>query len=162
MKAKIDTSAGSIEVELFPDFAPITVNNFATLARSGFYNNLVWHRIVKGFVIQTGDPNSKNAEGNKGAWGQGGSEKNIPLEVNPKLHHQAGTLGVARASDPNSGSSQFFINLRDNYSLDQKYTVFGKVSSGMDVVNQIGSVEVERNDVPRDPSKAMLLSVTIL
>jgi cyclophilin family peptidyl-prolyl cis-trans isomerase len=161
LKTKIETSVGSIEAELFQEFTPITVDNFASLARAGFYNDLVWHRIVKGFVIQTGDPNSRHGQGNKSTWGHGGSEKTIPLEIDPKLHHQVGTLGVARSSDPNSGSSQFFINLRDNYSLDRNYTVFGKVSSGMDVVNKIGNIEVERNDLPRDPSRAMLLAVTI-
>ncbi len=162
MKAKIDTNAGAIEVELFQEFTPITVNNFATLAKSGFYNNLVWHRIVKGFVIQTGDPNSRNGQGNRNTWGTGGSERRIPLEINPKLHHEAGTLGVARSSDPNSGSSQFFINLKENFNLDRNYTVFGKVSSGMDAVNQIARAPVEANDQPRDPSQAMMLSVTVV
>jgi cyclophilin family peptidyl-prolyl cis-trans isomerase len=162
MKAKIETSAGTVEAELFPEFAPITANNFATLATSGFYNNLVWHRIVKGFVIQTGDPNSRNGQGGRSAWGTGGSEKKIPLEINPKLHHEVGTLGVARSTDPSSGSSQFFINLRDNFSLDGNYTVFGKVSSGMDAVNKIAQMPVEANDSPRDPTQAMLLSVTVV
>jgi cyclophilin family peptidyl-prolyl cis-trans isomerase len=161
LKARIETSAGTIEAELFLDFTPVTANNFATFANSGFYSNLVWHRIVKGFVIQTGDPNSRNGAGNRSTWGQGGSERKIPLEIDPKLHHQAGTLGVARSKDPNSGSSQFFINLKDNFSLDGNYTVFGKVSSGMDVVNQIGSLEAGAGDVPKDPSRAMLLSVLV-
>jgi cyclophilin family peptidyl-prolyl cis-trans isomerase len=162
MKARIDTNAGPIEVELFQEFTPITVNNFATLAKSGFYNNLVWHRIVKGFVIQTGDPNSKNGQGNRSSWGTGGSERKIPLEINPKLHHEAGTLGVARSSDPNSGSSQFFINLKENFNLDRNYTVFGKVSNGMDAVNQIAKAVVDSSDQPRDPSQAMMLSVTVI
>ncbi len=161
MNARIQTSLGTIDVELFSDLTPTTANNFVSLAESGFYNNLVWHRIVRGFVIQTGDPNSRNAQGDQSRWGEGGSEKSIRLEINSKLHHVAGTLGVARAPDPDSGSSQFFINLRDNASLDGKYTVFGKVTGGMDTVSALGNLPVNGRYNPLNPSEAMMISVKI-
>jgi cyclophilin family peptidyl-prolyl cis-trans isomerase len=140
--ATLSTSDGNIDVELYPAQAPKTVANFVSLAQSGFYNNLVWHRIVKGFVIQTGDPNSRNAGGNNNTWGQGGSSQTVPLEIDSSLHNLAGYLGMARSSDVNSGSSQFYINLADNPSLDGSYTVFGKVTAGMNVALTIGNVPV--------------------
>ncbi len=143
--ARIDTTYGPIEVELFPASAPKTVANFVSLAQSGFYNNLVWHRIVKGFVIQTGDPNTRNAVADRSTWGSGGSSTTVPLEIDPSLHNYAGYLGMARAADPNSGSSQFYINLSNstsNLGLDGNYTVFGKVVGGWSVVMQIADVQV--------------------
>jgi cyclophilin family peptidyl-prolyl cis-trans isomerase len=157
--AKLNTSLGTIEVELYANATPKTVTNFVNLANSGFYNNLVWHRIVKGFVIQTGDPNSRNGL-NNATWGQGGSPTTIPLEIDSSLHNQAGYLGMARSSDPNSGSSQFYINLADNPSLDGSYTVFGKVISGMDTAYAIGNVPVyPSSNQPINP--VFLTGVTI-
>jgi cyclophilin family peptidyl-prolyl cis-trans isomerase len=161
MRAKIETSQGSIDVELFEAETPKTVNNFAELARTGFYSNLVFHRIVRGFVIQTGDPKTKNGGGNRSLWGTGGSEKTIPLEIAASLHHSQGTLGVARSQEPNSGSSQFFINLGNNSGLDGHYTVFGKVTSGMDAVNKIAGISIDQRDAPKNPSEAMLNSITL-
>jgi cyclophilin family peptidyl-prolyl cis-trans isomerase len=161
--AKLDTSLGVIEIELYNASAPKTVTNFVHLAQSGFYNNLVWHRVVKGFVIQTGDPSTRNGEGNKTAWGQKGSVQTVPLEIDAKLHNYAGYVGMARTSDPNSGSSQFYINLSNssqNTALDGQYTVFGKVISGMDVALAIGNVPVDTsNDQPL--SNVFLISVTL-
>jgi cyclophilin family peptidyl-prolyl cis-trans isomerase len=166
--AKLATSQGTFEVELFKSQTPTTVNNFVTLAQQGFYNNLVWHRISKGFVIQTGDPNTKNAQGNPCSWGVGTSNKTIPLEIVPSLHNVAGTLAMA---SPSNGlpSSQFFVNLSDNSaSLDGRYTVFGKVISGMSVVNAIGALQISSacgsstDGPPAQPSSALLVSVTIL
>jgi cyclophilin family peptidyl-prolyl cis-trans isomerase len=165
--AKLATSQGTFEVELFKNQTPATVNNFVSLAQSGFYNNLIWHRISTGFVIQTGDPNTKNGQGNPCSWGTGTSNKTIPLETVPSLHNVAGTLGMA---SPANGlpSSQFFVNLNDNSaSLDGKYTVFGKVISGMSVVDALGNLQVSSacgsstDGPPATPSSAMLLSVTI-
>ncbi len=161
MRARIETSQGPIDLELFEAQTPKTVNNFVELARAGFYTNLVFHRIVRGFVIQTGDPKTKNGGGNRSQWGIGGSEKSIPLEIVTSLHHLQGMLGVARSQDPNSGSSQFFINLGNNSSLDGHYTVFGKVTSGMDAVNKIASVSVDQRDAPRNPIEAMLNSISL-
>ncbi len=146
--ARINTSLGAIEVELFQSATPKTVANFVNLAKAGFYNNLVWHRIVKGFVIQTGDPNTRDGGGDRSLWGTGGSSQTVPLEINSTLHNYAGYLGMARSQDLNSGSSQFYINLANNTSLDGKYTVFGKVISGMDVAVAIGNVPVNSSDQP--------------
>jgi cyclophilin family peptidyl-prolyl cis-trans isomerase len=162
MRARIETSQGPIDLELFQAETPKTAGNFAELARTGFYTNLVFHRIVRGFVIQTGDPKTKNGTGNRTLWGTGGSEKTVPLEIVTSLHHSQGTLGVARSQDPNSGSSQFFINLGNNSSLDGHYTVFGRVTSGMEAVNKIANLSVDQNDAPKDPSQAMLNSITLL
>ncbi len=162
--AKLNTSQGQIEVELFQSATPKTVTNFVNLAGSGFYDNLVWHRIVNGFVIQTGDPNTRNV-GNRSTWGQGGSSQTVPLEIDGSLHNYVGYLGMAHAQDPNSGSSQFYINLGDNSAnLDGKYTVFGKVISGMDTAFAIANVPVYPQSSPQysqpiDP--VFLTSVTI-
>ncbi len=158
--ARLDTSLGSFEVELFPAGAPKTVTNFVNLVKSGFYSNLVWHRIVAGFVIQTGDPNTKDGGGNRSLWGTGGSSQRVPLEVNPQLHNYVGYLGMARSQDPNSGSSQFFVNLANNTRLDGQYTVFGRVISGMDVVFSIGNVPVNAQSQP--VSAIYLTKITIL
>lgn len=158
--ATLLTSYGTIEVELYPAQAPKTVANFVNLAQSGFYTNLTWHRVVKGFVIQTGDPTSKNAGGNNNTWGQHGSSQTVPLEIDPSLRNLASYLGMARSSDPNSGSSQFYINLADNPSLDGNYTVFGKVTVGMNVALTIGNVPVyPQSSQPINP--VFLTSVTI-
>jgi cyclophilin family peptidyl-prolyl cis-trans isomerase len=150
--ATLLTPDGTIQVELYPAQAPKTVANFVSLAQSGFYNNLTWHRVVKGFVIQTGDPTSKNAGGDNNTWGQHGSPQTVPLEIDSSLRNLAGTLGMARSSDPNSGSSQFYINLADNPSLDGNYTVFGKVTARMDVALTIGNVLVyPRSSQPITP-----------
>ncbi len=159
MYAKLTTSQGQIEVELYQNATPRTVTNFVNLAKSGFYNNLVWHRIVKGFVIQTGDPNTRNGGGNNATWGQGGSSQTVPLEIDSSLHNNVGYLGMAHSSDPNSGSSQFYINLANNNSLDGQYTVFGKVISGMDAAYAIGNTPVNSSSQPINP--VYLTSVTI-
>jgi len=145
---------GSVEVELFPTAAPQTVANFVNLSKSDFYNNLVWHRIVetpKPFVIQTGDPLTRNGGGDRSLWGTGGSSKTVPLEVYPSLHNYVCYLGMARGQSTDSGTSQFYVNLANNTSLDGSYTVFGRVVSGMDVVNEIAGVPVNSNDQPVTP-----------
>ncbi len=141
--AKLNTPQGLIEIELYQNATPKTVANFVSLANSGFYNNLVWHRIVRQFVIQTGDPNSRN--GANSTWGQGGSSQTIPLESVPSLHNYAGYVAMAHLpNDVNSGTSQFYINLNDTNarSLDGSYTVFGKVTTGMNVALSIANVPV--------------------
>ena len=124
----LETSEGNIELELYPTVAPKHVENFLGLVRRGFYDSLIFHRVIDGFMIQTGDP-----DGN----GSGGADKTVPAEFNDSLHH-AGTLGMARNSDPNSASSQFYICLAPTPHLDHKYTVFGKTIAGFDVVQKIG------------------------
>jgi cyclophilin family peptidyl-prolyl cis-trans isomerase len=175
--ANFDTSQGSFEVELFQGLVPATVNNFVSLAKSGFYNNLVWHRIVKNFVIQTGDPNTRNGGGNPCSqpdeWGTGGSSNTIPFEYAPSLHNYAGYLGMASSAAKTGGSSQFYINLSNsstNLALDGDYAVFGKIISfnGLLIANKIGnlptnpSCTTSEGGPPANPSEAMLLSVTIL
>lgn len=159
--ATLNTTNGTIVVELYRAQAPKTVNNIVSLAQSGFYSNLVWHRIVKGFVIQTGDPNTRNGLGDRSTWGTGGSSQTVPLEIDPTLHNNIGYLGMARSTDPNSGSSQFYINLANNNSLDGQYTVFGKVinSSGMDAAYAIANAPVNSQSQPITP--VYLISVTI-
>jgi cyclophilin family peptidyl-prolyl cis-trans isomerase len=163
--ATMTTSNGTIVVELYRAQAPKTVTNFVNLANRGFYSNLVWHRIVQGFVIQTGDPTTQNGGGTRNTWGQGGSGQTVPLEIDNSLHNNLGYLGMARSSDVNSGSSQFYINLANNNSLDGKYTVFGRVVTGMDVANTIAKTQVytDQNsplyDQPINP--VYLVSVTI-
>lgn len=123
----IDTDHGTIEIELFPTDAPKTVARITELADQGFYNGLVFHRVVPSFVVQGGDP-----LGN----GTGGSGKNLPAEFNSREHVE-GTLAMARAQDPNSADSQFYISLGRHPHLDRSYTVFGQVKKGMDAVKKI-------------------------
>ncbi len=164
--ATMETSNGTIVVELYRAQAPRTVNNFVSLAQSGFYTNLTWHRIIKGFVIQTGDPTTKNGGGDRSTWGNTGSSQTVPLEIDPTLHNNVGYLGMARSpSDLNSGSSQFYINLANTNSLDGNYTVFGKVinSSGMSAAYALGNTPTYSSapykDEPINP--VFLISVTI-
>lgn len=161
--AVINTSQGVIEVELFQGLTPKTVSNFVSLAQSGFYDNLVWHRIVKGFVIQTGDPNTRNAGGNQSTWGTGGSNTSVPLETVSSLHNDVGYLAMAHTSTSTSATSQFYINVNplNNTSLDGQYTVFGKVISGMNAVDALANLPVNSQDVPLNPQQAMMISVTI-
>jgi cyclophilin family peptidyl-prolyl cis-trans isomerase len=165
--AKFDTTQGTFEVELFQSLTPKTVANFVSLANSGFYNNLVWHRISKGFVIQTGDPNTKNGAGSPCSWGQGSSTTTIPFESAPSLHNDYGYLGMASTAAKAPGTSQFYINLGNNTSLDGNYAVFGKVINGMNVVNAIGALQVSSacgsssDGPPAYPSQAMLITVTV-
>lgn len=132
--AELHTSLGEIDLQFFPDIAPNHVRNFIDLSEKGFYNGSKFHRVIEGFVIQGGDPNT--ISGPRSSWGTGGSGKNVPAEFN-SIHHARGILSMARSSDPNSASSQFFICVADVPSLDNKYTVFGKVTKGMDVVDKV-------------------------
>jgi cyclophilin family peptidyl-prolyl cis-trans isomerase len=142
--ARINTSLGSFEIELFASLTPQTVANFVSLVNQGFYNDLVWHRIQPGFVIQTGDPTTRNGGGNRSTWGEGGSGVYVPFEYAPSLHNDEYYLGMASTGAGVGGSSQFYINLANNTSLDGSYAVFGKVISGYSVVQMLGSVPVEQ------------------
>jgi cyclophilin family peptidyl-prolyl cis-trans isomerase len=149
-------------VQLFPASAPKTVANFVGLAKSGFYDNLVWHRIVPGFVIQTGDSKTKNGGGDRSLWGQGTSGTSVPFENDPTLHNSAGYVAMASTGAGVGGSSQFYINLVDNSAaLDGKYAVFGIVINGMSVVQALGNIATNSSQQPVDASKAMMVSVTI-
>lgn len=126
--AIIETDKGAIKFEIYEDRAPVTAKNFIDLANAGFYNGLTFHRVEPGFVIQGGDPKGD---------GTGGSGKSIPLEINRNLTHVTGAVGMARTSDPNSATSQFYITLAPAHSLDGSYAVFGQVVEGQDVVEKI-------------------------
>ena len=132
--AELHTTAGQINIKFYPDVAPNHVRNFIDLSQSGFYNGTKFHRVIRDFVIQGGDPNTK--EGNPATWGTGGSGQNVKAEFN-SIPHKRGILSMARSGHPDSASSQFFICVADVPSLDNKYTVFGEVTKGMDVVDKI-------------------------
>lgn len=160
--AKLNTSQGLLEIELYQNATPKTVTNFVSLANSGFYNNLVWHRIAKNFVIQTGDPNTRT--GPNSTWGQGGSGQSVPFEYDSTLHNAVGYVGMASTAARVGGTSQFYININDNSAtLDGKYAVFGKVILGMNVAYAIGNLPIYNSPdgQPINPSAAMLTSVTI-
>jgi len=140
--ALIKTNMGDIKVTLFEDRAPITTRNFIALAESGFYDGLTFHRIVKGFVIQGGDPKGD---------GTGSSNKTIALEIHEDLTHIDGALGMARSEDPDSASCQFYICDGPQHRLDGNYAVFGKVVEGIDVVRKIAGVPTDENDMPLEP-----------
>jgi cyclophilin family peptidyl-prolyl cis-trans isomerase len=149
-KASIATNHGTFEVELFEDRAPRTAGNFMELAESGYYDGTIFHRVIAGFMIQGGDP--------KGT-GTGGPGYTIPDEFDPGLRHDAsGVLSMANAG-PNTGGSQFFITLAATPWLDDRHAVFGKVVSGMEVVEAIGSVRTGRSDRPVE--EARIESVTV-
>lgn len=137
--AVIKTSLGEMVVEFWPDVAPATVENFKTLAKKGFYDGTAFHRIVKGFMIQGGDPLTKDPSA-EGRWGTGDPGYKIKAEFNDRPHVR-GVLSMARSSDPNSAGSQFFICLGDASFLNRQYTAFGKLMKGDDVLGKLGDVE---------------------
>jgi cyclophilin family peptidyl-prolyl cis-trans isomerase len=149
-RAKMDTSMGSIEIELFVDKAPKTAGNFRTLVEKGFYNGLIFHRVIDGFMLQGGCP--------KGT-GTGGPGYNIPDEFGPGLKHSSeGMLSMANAG-PNTGGSQFFITLAATPWLDGKHAIFGKVVNGIEVVRAIGKVKTDGSDRPVTPVKIQKVSI---
>ena len=156
----ITTKFGDIEVELYSDSAPKTVENFKALTKKGFYDGLIFHRIVPGFVIQGGDPYTRNTT-NRRRWGTGGPGWNIKAEFN-KNTHARGVLSMARSQDPDSAGSQFFIVLKDSNFLDGQYTIFGKVKSGMDAVDKIATLKTDHADAPINPEQAEIIKVTVI
>jgi cyclophilin family peptidyl-prolyl cis-trans isomerase len=155
----ISSNLGDIKLEFYPEHAPKTVENFRELANRGFYDGLIFHRIVPNFVIQGGDPNTRDLS-NRTRWGTGGPGWNIKAEFN-KNKHSRGTLSMARSQDPNSAGSQFFIVLKDSNFLDGQYTVFGRVISGMDIVDKIASIKTDSSDAPVDTETAKMTKVTV-
>ena len=142
-------SLGVITVELFPSVAPITVENFLSLVESKFYDGLIFHRVIKGFMIQGGDPQGT---------GMGGSKNNIKGEfkqngVDNKLEHTRGVISMARAYNPNSASSQFFIMHKDGLYLDGAYAAFGAVINGIETVDRIANVRTSPSDKPLEEVK---------
>ena len=148
----IKTGFGNIKFNLVSDIAPETVRNFSQLAKSGFYNGTLFHRIIPGFMIQGGDPNTKNPD--KSTWGQGGPGYNLKAEFNSRSHLR-GIVSMARSSDPDSAGSQFFIVTSDSTFLDKQYTVFGEVVDGMEVADKIVNLPRDGNDCPKQEAKIL-------
>ncbi len=152
----IEMENGSmIKIELYPSIAPETVKNFTTLISEGFYDGLIFHRVIPGFMIQGGDPNGT---------GMGGSKQTIPGEFSGNgfkndLKHDAGVISMARTAAPNSASSQFFIVVKASTHLDGQYAGFGKVTEGMDEVNRIVSVPKDRGDKPLEDQKMKKVTI---
>ncbi|MEN6443236.1 MAG: peptidylprolyl isomerase [Methanoregula sp.] len=137
---RLETNKGTITIELDPHM-PITAGNFETLVKKGYYNGVIFHRVISGFMLQGGDPTGT---------GRGGPGYAIKDEFTMTNRNNRGTLSMANAG-PNTGGSQFFINLVDNNFLDDKHPVFGHVVEGMDVVDKIGKVKTDRDDRPKEP-----------
>ena len=155
--AVIKTSEGEMVIQFWTDDAPNTIENFKKLARQGFYDGTIFHRIVKEFMIQGGDPNSKDPA-KENNYGQGGPGYQIKAEFNDHSHDK-GVISMARSSDPDSAGSQFFICLAPVHRLDHQYTTFGKLIKGEDVLEKIGNTPVERNaqGEPSKPTKRIVI-----
>jgi cyclophilin family peptidyl-prolyl cis-trans isomerase len=148
--ATIDTTLGTIEVEFFPTDAPQHVNSFVFLSREGFYEGVIFHRVIPGFMIQGGDPTGT---------GSGGPGYLLPAEFNRRKHTR-GVLSMARTSDPNSAGSQFFVMHADSPHLDGQYTAFGQVTKGIEVVDKIVGQPTGGNDRPKNPAKINKITIT--
>jgi peptidyl-prolyl cis-trans isomerase B (cyclophilin B) len=144
--AVIKTTEGDMVVEFWPDVAPKTVENFKTLAKKGFYDGTCFHRVIKGFMIQGGDPLTKDPA-KEGSWGTGDPGYKVKQEFNDR-HHDRGVLSMARSSDPDSAGSQFFICHGNPRSLDKQYTAFGKLIKGDDVLEKIATTPTHPPDRP--------------
>jgi peptidyl-prolyl cis-trans isomerase B (cyclophilin B) len=156
-RAIIKTKFGDIDVVFFPEKAPKHVENFIALAKSGFYNGTIFHRVIPGFMIQGGDPNTKDPNKPE-TYGQGGPSQRLKAEFND-IPHRRGILSMARTSDPNSAGSQFFIVVKDSNFLDGQYTVFGEVVKGMEVVDKIVGLPKNNRDLPTE--RAEITAVVI-
>lgn len=166
-KAVFDTSAGSFTAEIFRDRMPVTAGNFIKLAEDGFYDGVHFHRVIKGFMVQTGCPHSRDPQSRLA--GTGGPPHGTIKDEHPadaKISNEPGTLSMANTGQPNSGGSQFFINTAHNQFLDfftpgqSKHPVFGRVIEGMDVVQKIETTPTDRSDRPATPMQ--IRSITIV
>jgi len=156
-KATIETNQGKIEFNLLPDLAPETVRNFIKLANSGFYDGTLFHRVIPGFMIQGGDPNTKQPD--KSKWGQGGPGYSLKAEFSSRSH-LSGIVSMARATDPDSAGSQFFIVTTDSTFLNGQYTVFGEITEGMDVADKIVNLQRDENDCPLQEVKMNRVTIS--
>ena len=157
MKITLQTNRGDIGLEMMDTDAPKTVANFAKLAGEGFYNGTKFHRVIKDFMIQGGDPQTKD-DALMSRWGMGGPGYQFEDEIHANNNNAVGTIAMAN-SGPNTNGSQFFINVADNNFLDTKHTVFGKVISGMEVVQAISETETGSGDRPVEP--VVITAITI-
>jgi len=153
-KAVIETKFGNITIKFFPDVAPQHAKNFVELAKNGTYDKTVFHRVIPGFMIQGGDPLSKDPA-RRAAFGTGNPGHRIKAEFNSR-QHKRGTLSMARSQDPDSAGSQFFICVADQPRLDGQYTVFGEVVSGMDAVDKIVNAPRDGRDNPNERIEMMM------
>ena len=154
--AVIETKFGKIEIQFFEDKAPGHVKNFKDLANKGFYDGTIFHRVIPGFMIQGGDPNTKGDD--RSTHGMGGPGYSIKAEFNDTPHNR-GTLSMARSQDPDSAGSQFFVVVKDSGFLDGQYTAFGKVLTGMAVADQIVNSPRDRRD---NPNKRIEMKVKVI
>jgi len=153
-KAIIKTKFGEMEMKFYPELAPNHVENFIKLAKSGFYNGTIFHRVIPGFMIQGGDPNTKNSL-RKETFGQGGpkDDKGNPILLKAEFTdtpHKRGIVSMARANEPDTAGSQFFIIVEDSFFLDRKYTVFGQVTKGLGIADKIAGLPRNDHDLPND------------
>ena len=151
--AEIETSLGNIVIELFTETSPITVNNFVTLSKDGYYNDVIFHRVIKGFMIQGGDP-SGTGHGDMGKY----PGYDFEDELNNPMNYDKGIVAMANRG-PNTNGSQFFI-MHADYPLPYQYTIFGKVLSGLDVVETIGNVQTGENDKPNEDVVIYSIKIT--
>ncbi len=147
MSVTVETKFGKIVFKLLPDLAPETVRSFEKLSKSGFYDGTLFHRVIPGFMIQGGDPNTKSPD--KSKWGSGGPGYMLKAEFNSKSHLR-GVVSMARAMDPDSAGSQFFIVTSDSTFLDRQYTAFGEVIEGIEVADKIVNLSRDGNDCPNE------------
>ncbi|NRA04756.1 MAG: peptidylprolyl isomerase [Nitrosopumilus sp.] len=157
----LETNLGQIVIEFFPDDAPNHVNNFIGLAESGFYDETIFHRIIPGFMIQGGDPNTINGDPN--TWGTGGPNTSVDAEFN-SIKHNRGIVSMARSADPNSAGSQFFIVDKASNFLDEQYTVFGRIvtDESFQTLDKITAVEIGNSDRPIDSEQVKITKVTVV
>ena len=147
--ATIDTTAGTMVAELWPKIAPQTVNSFVFLSREGYYDGIIFHRVIPGFMIQGGDPTGT---------GTGGPGYKLKAEFN-NMKHERGVLSMARTADPNSAGSQFFVMHANSPHLDNQYTAFGKATSGLDVIDKIANAPKNAQDRPNKPASIKKITI---
>jgi peptidyl-prolyl cis-trans isomerase B (cyclophilin B) len=156
-EALIETNFGNIKIKLLPEIAPETVRNFITLTKSNFYDGTLFHRVIPKFMIQGGDPNTK--ESDKSVWGQGGPGYNLKAEFNSRSHLR-GIVSMARSTDPDSAGSQFFIVTSDSTFLDRQYTVFAEVVEGLEIADKIVNLPRDGNDCPLEEAKMLRITTS--
>jgi len=156
-EALIKTNFGNIKIKLLPEIAPETVRNFITLTKSSFYDGTLFHRVIPKFMIQGGDPNTK--ESDKSVWGQGGPGYNLKAEFNSRSHPR-GIVSMARSTDPDSAGSQFFIVTSDSTFLDRQYTVFAEVVEGLEIADKIVNLPKDGNDCPLEEAKMLRITTS--
>jgi len=156
-EALIETNFGKIKIKLLPEIAPETVRNFITLTKSSFYDGTLFHRVIPKFMIQGGDPNTK--ESDISVWGQGGPGYNLKAEFNSRSHLR-GIVSMARSTDPDSAGSQFFIVTSDSTFLDRQYTVFAEVVEGLEIADKIVNLPRDGNDCPKEEAKMLQITTS--